>query len=83
MLAVIEWYLTSFHAARQVNRHCITLDGEHFESVMQITMNFFFSSSELKAQVNFSDRPLSFCPVRLSVNFYIFDFFSSTTQGQF
>jgi hypothetical protein len=38
----------------------------------------FFSSPELKAQVSFSDRPssgvcLSTC---LSVNFYIFDFFS-------
>jgi hypothetical protein len=44
-----------------------------------------FSSPELKAQVSFSDRPLS--SVRLSVrrsvypsvNFYIFDFFSRTT----
>ena len=60
----------------------------------------FFSSPELKAQVSYSDRPLSVvcpsvrlsvrlsvrpsvrpsvCPsVRLSVNFYIFDFFSRT-----
>jgi hypothetical protein len=36
-----------------------------------------FSSPELKAQVSYSDRPLSV--VRLSVNFYIFDFFSRTT----
>jgi hypothetical protein len=36
-----------------------------------------FSSPELKAQVSFSDRRLS--GVRLSVNFYIFDFFSKTT----
>jgi hypothetical protein len=41
---------------------------------------FFFSSPELKAQVSFSDRPLSgvhlsVCP---SVYFYIFDFFSRT-----
>jgi hypothetical protein len=48
-----------------------------------------FSSSELKAQMSFSDRKLSgvrlsvrlyvclsVCP---SVNFYIFDFFSKTT----
>jgi hypothetical protein len=35
-----------------------------------------FSSPELKAQVSYSDRPLS---ARLSVNFYIFDFFSRTT----
>jgi hypothetical protein len=35
-----------------------------------------FSSPELKAQVSFSDRPASVC---LSVNFYIFDFFSGTT----
>jgi hypothetical protein len=34
-------------------------------------------SPELKAQVSFSDRPLS--GVSLSVNFYIFDFFSKTT----
>jgi hypothetical protein len=38
---------------------------------------FIFSSPELKAQVSFSDRLLSV--VRLSVNFYIFDFFSRTT----
>jgi hypothetical protein len=40
-----------------------------------------FSSPELKAQVSFSDRPLSGVrlSVRLSVNFYIFDFFSRTT----
>jgi hypothetical protein len=37
----------------------------------------FFSSPELKAQMSFSDRPLS--GVRLSVNFYIFDF--SRTNG--
>jgi hypothetical protein len=36
-----------------------------------------FGSPELKAQVSYSDRPLSV--VRLSVNFYIFDFFSRTT----
>jgi hypothetical protein len=41
----------------------------------------FFSSHELKAQVSYSDHLLSVaCPsVRLSVNFYIFDFFSRTT----
>jgi hypothetical protein len=48
-----------------------------------------FSSPELKAQVSYSDRPLSVIrlsvrpsvrlSVRLSVNFYIFDFFSRTT----
>jgi hypothetical protein len=47
-----------------------------------------FSSPELKAQVSYSDRPLSVCPsvclsvclsIRLFVNFYIFDFFSRTT----
>ena len=48
-----------------------------------------FSSPELKAQVSYSDRPLSVVrlsvclsvclSVRLSVNFYIFDFFSRTT----
>jgi hypothetical protein len=37
-----------------------------------------FSSPELKAQVSFYDRLLSV--VRLSVNFYIFDFFSRTTE---
>jgi hypothetical protein len=40
-----------------------------------------FSSPELKAQVSYSDRPLSVIrlSIRLSVNFYIFDFFSRTT----
>jgi hypothetical protein len=40
-----------------------------------------FSSPELKAQVSYSDRPLSVVrlSVRPSVNFYIFDFFSRTT----
>jgi hypothetical protein len=35
----------------------------------------------VRAQVSFSDRPLSVLrlSVRLSVNFYIFDFFSTTT----
>jgi hypothetical protein len=43
--------------------------------------NVIFSSTELKAQVSFSDRPLSSVrmSVRLSVNFYILDFFSRTT----
>jgi hypothetical protein len=40
-----------------------------------------FSSPELKAQVSYSDRLLSVClSVRLSVNFYIFDFFFRTTE---
>ena len=38
---------------------------------------FLVSSPKLKAQVNYSDRPLSV--VRLSVNFDIFEFFSRTT----
>jgi hypothetical protein len=40
-----------------------------------------FSSPELKAQMSFSDRRLSvvLLSVRLSVNFYIFNFFSRTT----
>jgi hypothetical protein len=37
-----------------------------------------FSSPELKAQVSYSDRLLSV--VRLSVNFYIFDFISRTAR---
>ena len=43
-----------------------------------------FSSPELNAQVSYSNRPLSVVrlsvhmSVRLSVNFYIFDFFSRT-----
>jgi hypothetical protein len=47
----------------------------------KLYMVFFFSSPELKAQVSFSDRPLSgvSLSVRLSVNFYIFDFFSRTS----
>jgi hypothetical protein len=36
-----------------------------------------FSSPELKAQVSYLDHLLSI--IRLSVNFYIFDFFSRTT----
>jgi hypothetical protein len=49
------------------------------------TEQYIFSSTELKAQVSYSDRPLSVVclagrlSVRLSVNFYIFDFFSRTT----
>jgi hypothetical protein len=45
---------------------------------------FVFSSPELKAQVSYSDSLLSVIrlscrlSVRLSVNFYIFDFFSRT-----
>ena len=39
---------------------------------------YIFSSPELKAQVSYSDRLLSV--VRLSVNFYIFDFFSRTAM---
>jgi hypothetical protein len=44
-----------------------------------------FSSPELQAQVSYSDRPLSVIrlsvrlSVCLSVNLYIFDFFSRTT----
>jgi hypothetical protein len=45
--------------------------GKNFQNLI------VFSSHELKAQVSYSDRPLSV--VRLSVNFYIFDFFSRTT----
>jgi hypothetical protein len=41
------------------------------------TKTFIFSSPVLKAQVSFSDHRLSV--FRLSVNFYIFDFFSRTT----
>jgi hypothetical protein len=42
----------------------------------------FFSSPKLTAQVNYSDRRLSIVhpSIRLSVNFYIFDFFSRTTE---
>jgi hypothetical protein len=41
----------------------------------------FVSSPELKAKVSYFDRPLSVIRlfVRLSVNFYIFGFFSRTT----
>jgi hypothetical protein len=46
-----------------------------------IRVRYLFSSPELKAQVSFSDCPLSgvSLSVRPSVNFYIFDFFSRTT----
>jgi hypothetical protein len=44
--------------------------------VNNIEQQLLFSSPELKAQVSSSDRPSS---VRLSVTFYIFDFFSRTT----
>jgi hypothetical protein len=42
-----------------------------------LTVFWIFSSPELKDQVNYSDRLLSI--VCLSVNFYIFNFFSRTT----
>jgi hypothetical protein len=44
-------------------------------------MSIVISSPELKAQVSYSDRLLSVVrlSVRLSVNFYICDFFSRTT----
>jgi hypothetical protein len=46
-----------------------------------LAVSSVFSSPELKAQVSFSDRPLSGVRlfVCLSVNFYIFYFFSKTT----
>jgi hypothetical protein len=53
--------------------------GDYFDSFF---CKFFFKPflahlSELKAQVSYSDHPLSgICP---SVNFYIFDLFSRTT----
>jgi hypothetical protein len=48
---------------------------------LQCTLRCVFSSPELKAQVSYSDRLLSVVrpSVHLSVNFYIFDFFSRTT----
>jgi hypothetical protein len=55
------------------------------EAVMATIGKTIFSSPELKAQVSYSDHPLSVVrlsvrpSVRLSVNFYIFDFFSRTT----
>jgi hypothetical protein len=57
---------------------------KHFYNVelwiFKAKWNIVFSSPELKAQVCFSDRPVSVClSVCPSVNFYIFDFFSRTT----
>jgi hypothetical protein len=46
------------------------------EALVALTTHLVFSSPELKAQVSYSDRLSSIC---LSVNFYIFDFFSRTT----
>jgi hypothetical protein len=40
-----------------------------YETVLRV--HIVFSSPELKAQVSYSDRPLSVC---LFVNFYIFNF---------
>jgi hypothetical protein len=40
---------------------------------------FVISSSELKAQVSYSDHLLSIVHLSVSVNFYIFNFFSRTT----
>jgi hypothetical protein len=45
----------------------------------------FISSPELKAQVSYSECPLSVSilpSVRLSVNFYIFNFFSILGEGE-
>jgi hypothetical protein len=54
---------------------------KYFIYLINYTNSLIFSSSELKAQVSYSDRLLSVVclSVRLSVNFYIFDFFSRTT----
>ena len=61
--------------------------GVYFVSEIKLQYQYFmisyfniFSSPELKAQVSYSDRRLSVVrpSVRLSVNFYIFDFFSRT-----
>jgi hypothetical protein len=61
---------------------CATAINSDLMSEDLFSFNFyFFSSPELKAQVSYSDRLLSvvLLSVRLSVNFYIFDFFSRTT----
>jgi hypothetical protein len=54
--------------------------GMHERNIIPRRGSMIFSSPELKAQVSFSDRPLSgvrlsVCP---SVNFCIFDFFRTT-----
>jgi hypothetical protein len=48
-----------------------------FQNNIKEVLVLIFSSPDLKAQVSYSDRQLSV--VRLSLNFYIFDFFSRTT----
>jgi hypothetical protein len=52
-------------------------DWRSSDILLWVCFLVIISSPELKAQVSYSDRPLSV--VRLSVNFYIFDFFSRTT----
>jgi hypothetical protein len=54
---------------------------ESHVTLIKLSTDSFISSPELKAQVSFSDSLLSvvLLSVRLSVNFYIFYFFSRTT----
>jgi hypothetical protein len=68
-----NWYKERSHC---VDVHIVrgTLSNS-FQGVMAPGLSIF-SSPELKAQVSFSDCPLSV--FRLSVNFYIFDFSRTT-----
>jgi hypothetical protein len=50
---------------------------QNFLELLKKKSYYIFSSPEL-AQVSFSDHPASVCLSVLSVNFYIFDFFSRT-----
>jgi hypothetical protein len=61
-----------------LKHHAIQEFGKKKNTIfLQQKLTNVFSSPELKAQVSYSDRLLS--AVCLSVNFYIFDFFSRTT----
>jgi hypothetical protein len=70
----------------QINIYCSNMGVSVFyihilvfvclSSVFVMVFPPIFSSPELKAQVSFSNHPLS--DICLSVNFYIFDFLSKT-----
>jgi hypothetical protein len=72
------WHFTSLPPVFFFFRYLLTIVLGFTPHVI-ILASFNFSSPELKAEVSFSDRPLSGClSVCPSVNFYIFDFFSRT-----
>jgi hypothetical protein len=75
-----DWYDTGTCITCCVRRVCYKVYSPVICHIFKIYVTGVFSSPELRA-VSYSDRPLSVVrpSVRLSVNFYIFDFFSRTT----